>query len=140
MIRRKRDDEPTGLKDLAPNLTPLLDVLFMLLIFLVLTANTAQFALDIALPGAVEPKSTVLAEREVVVTLYAQGETISVDGETVPNWAAAQEALAKRINAAPDAWYLIAGDKDVPLSKLVRVLSFLQSRNVAQVRILVGAE
>ena len=141
MIGRTGLDERTPrIRELAPNLTPLLDVLFMLLIFLILTANTAQFALEITLPQAAEPKQTVLAEPQVVITLYGAGEAITIDNVTTRDWARAREVLSARVNAEPDAWYLIAGDKNVTLQKVVRVLSFLEARGISQVRILVEQE
>lgn len=128
------------IRELAPNLTPLLDVLFMLLIFLILTANTAQFALEITLPQAAQPKQTVPADDQIVITLYGAGDAVTVDTVTSRDWSRAREVLSARINAAPEASYLIAGDRNVSLQKVVRVLSFLEARGVTQVRILVEQE
>jgi len=36
--------------DLMPDLTPLLDVMFMLIVFFLLTANAVPYALDVNLP------------------------------------------------------------------------------------------
>lgn len=141
MIGRRRPDErASALGEQAPNLTPLLDVLFMLLFFLVLTANTAQYALELALPRTEESGPPAVAENQVTITLYRAGEAVTIDTVTVVGWARARAVLAARIAVQPDAWYLIAGDREVPLQKVVRVLGFLQSQRVERVKILVQQE
>lgn len=141
MIGRRPAREETGFQELVPNLTPLLDVLFMLLIFLVLSANTAQYALELALPATRDPAGPVPVEAaQVVITLPREGEAMIVDTEVLVGWEQARPLLAAKIEARPDAWFLIAGDRETALERVVQVLAFLQAQGVRRSRILVQQE
>lgn len=72
-VRRRRRRHPI-------ELTPLIDVVFLLLVFLILTTNFQQPALELDLPGGSADESQ--DERAVLIELTAGGE-LSVDGVAV---------------------------------------------------------
>jgi biopolymer transport protein ExbD len=135
--KRNPDREAEELQELAPNLTPLIDVVFMLIFFLVLTANAVQFAVDIALPGAAEAERPALAApHQVIVTLRRDGD-IAIDGHAIPDWERAKAILNLRADQDPEAWFVIAGDRHAELQALAPILAFLQERGIRRTRILI---
>jgi len=50
MIEIPADKRGNIVSDLMPDLTPLLDVMFMLIVFFLLTANAVPYTLDVNLP------------------------------------------------------------------------------------------
>ncbi|MBF0250948.1 MAG: biopolymer transporter ExbD [Alphaproteobacteria bacterium] len=141
MIRRPAsDDETSDLWELSPNLTPLLDVLFMLLFFLVLSANTAQYALELSLPVTQTPATALPSQTTIVITLPRAGEAVIVDDVVLVGWDRTRAFLLQRIQARPDATFLIAGDRDARLQSVVRVLSILREGGVPGASILVQQE
>ena len=52
--------------DLMPDLTPLLDVMFMLIVFFILTANAVPYALDVNLPEDAEEVTQAVTDSDIL--------------------------------------------------------------------------
>ena len=127
---RNDDEMITGI-----NVTPLVDVVLVLLIILMVTASyIVSKAIPMELPnaGSGEMASSVLAisvDREGV--LYLDGERIS-EREL--------ERAAGRAGQRPDARAIIAADGSVPHRRVVRVIDLLRKSGVAKFAINVNPE
>lgn len=131
----KGDD--TGVAGLAADLTPLLDVLFVLLIFFVLTANAAQVVLDLDLPTKGARAATAQKEKnKVVVAIFAQDGRWAVDGTDYVDWPAARDAIEAARTAKPEARFVIAGDRKVSLERFLQTLTFLRTLGLEQTDII----
>ncbi|NLD05148.1 MAG: biopolymer transporter ExbD [Synergistaceae bacterium] len=110
------------------DVTPLIDVLFMLIIFFVLTATFIQGKLDIDLPsGGVET-----SEIESALTL-----TVEKDGAIF--WGGlrvTQEELPDLARGAGKREILIAGDKNAPYGRVAEVLSILRKVGITSAGLL----
>lgn len=113
--RRKR----SGALASAVELTPLIDVLLLLLIFFtVSTTFLRQRALAVALPE-VATASPAAVRLALVVEVDASGETL-VDGRRLANAGALVDALAAEHEAGRPL--LLAADRDARHHAVVRVL------------------
>ncbi len=110
------------------NVTPLVDIVLVLLIIFMLTANLiAKQAIEVDLPQAASgstPKHTTLA-----VTLTQDGG-LWLGGEEVTA-AALQTAIAAAVKQDPKATVLIAGDKGVAHGRVVWLLDLVRTLGVA---------
>ncbi|WP_020593181.1 biopolymer transporter ExbD [Kiloniella laminariae] len=124
---------------LAPDLTPMLDVLFILLVFLILTANSVNFSLEIALPKPQESVVQQASQQAITITLHApsrpENAVWEVAGTPYHNWGDARASLQTLLRSAPEQQVVIAGDKAAPIENLVQVLSYLekQGRSAAEI-------
>ena len=136
MIRRAGADRGNSLHELAADLTPMLDVLFILLVFFVLTANSAQLALDVTLPSDKSTAAKPLPQpKRVVVSILPEEGKWQIDGTTFESWEEAQAAIEAAKKEKPKAAFVIASDRDVPMQRFVQTLSFLRGLGVAKVDI-----
>lgn len=133
--REAEDDDTLG--DLAVDLTPMLDILFMLLVFLVLTANVLQHAVDVSLPDG-ESVAQARGEAEaLVLTLHPGDGGWQIDEQTFTAWDDARAFLAARLDSDPAAQrVVIAGDRAAPLQALASALAFLRARGVTDINLL----
>ncbi len=110
------------------DITPLIDVLFMLIIFFVLTATFIQGKLDVDLPSgegeASEMKNTLTLTVEKDGAIFWNGLRIT------------REELPELARGAGDKDILIAGDKNAPYGRVAEVLSILRKVGVTSAGLL----
>lgn len=116
-MRRKRQGRSADL-----DITPLIDVMFMLIIFFVLTASFVQGAVSVELPsghGASKDKNET-----VTVTIEKNGN-ILWDGKNISK--NELKALAQTVSGRD---VLIAGDKGASYGTVAEILSILREEGV----------
>ena len=111
------------------NVTPLVDIMLVLLIIFMLTAHLiARQAIEIELPRA--SQSTTLPPTTLAIALKADGAIFLDDKPVTP------EALRAAIRAAvardPKSQAVIAGDKRVSHGRVVWVLDTVKSLGITQ--------
>mgnify|MGYP000044545007 CR=1 FL=1 len=97
------------------DLTPLIDCLFMLIIFFVLTMSFSKPVLDIVLPQA-ERSVTEMRQDEILFSVKEDG-TFWLDGAP-----SSLEALKLRLEAEPAKRLNIYMDERAPFSRFVAVV------------------
>ena len=110
------------------NVTPLVDIMLVLLIIFMLTANLiAKQAIEVELPRA--SQSTALNPTTLAITLTREGALYLNGRATTPAElrAAVRDAVAKD----PKAQAIIAGDKSVSHGRVVWVLDVVKSLGIA---------
>ncbi len=124
-----------------PDMTALLDVIFILLIFLLLTANVAPRALEVALPEEGSETSQLLTVAEpITITLFEDADHWAIDKQEFRNWIIFETALAARVAAMDDPQVVLAGDKDVSLAQLLKLFSWLQRHDLKAAQVLMQAD
>lgn len=113
--KRKRSDNE-GNDEI--NISPLIDVVFILLIFfIVTTVFVEETGVDVTKPQA---SSAVDLERNsVLIAITDTGKVVYGGREIGP---AGVRAIVKRLNQNDDMPVIIQADRDVPTSLLVRVI------------------
>jgi len=120
-----------------PDLTALLDVIFILLVFLLLTANVAPKALTVNLPEkGREQARDVNQKSPITITLFAGEERWALDGKEYVNWLVFELSLSDRVRALDDPQIILAGDKDVSLERLLQLFSWLQGHGLSAAQVL----
>jgi biopolymer transport protein ExbD len=132
-----KNGQGTGLEELGPDLTPLLDILFILLVFFILTANTVEHALELALPDEGAEQAEPLVDPSTVhIALYARDQAWAVNGEPIGQWDRVEAAVLAAHGQRPDAEIVIAGDRRAPIERLLQVLAFLKEQGLTAAQIL----
>jgi biopolymer transport protein TolR len=124
--RRKRNNDKSKL--LAEiNVTPLVDVVLVLLIIFMVTAPMLQMGIDVNLPQ-VKSKSIDVTEEKLVLTINGSKEIfINKNKTTLPDLGAKLEAIfANRI----DREIFMRADKSVPYGFVVEVMSMVRKSGV----------
>lgn len=114
------------------NVTPLVDVMLVLLIIFMVTAPMMTQGLNVDLPETTD-KSLRQEEKPVIVTIDKDGST-SINNITLGD-AALVEELRKQYNINKDQLILLRGDKNVPYGKVAIVMSDIQNVGFTKVGI-----
>jgi len=102
------------------DITPLIDVLFMVIIFFVLTANFLQGKIEVDLPQG--ETASEIGESPLLLTVRKDG-VVLWDGRE----AASEELASLAADAAVQKReVLLAGDKEAPYGAVARVLEILR--------------
>jgi len=115
-------------KRLQPDLdlTPLIDVLFMLILFFVLSASLLQGQISVRLPSG---QGTALRGRPVVLEIRPDGK-LRYDGKEVDAPTAVERA---RRETSGGRELVIAADRVVPYGRVAAILEALRSAGVTDV-------
>lgn len=140
MIQLEASDPQEGtLRDLAPDLTPMLDILFILLVFFMITAGAVFQSLDLTLPSSVAEELSIINEpKHIMLEITNSGYTL--DGEAIADFSALKASLPQVIDAKQGHELIIAGDKSIPIEQLLNVLTYLQSQGIQAANILMKHE
>lgn len=107
---------------LKADLSPMIDLVFLLLIFFMVTANIITFPKDpnVIIPVASDAAVPELVEGRIVINIYEDGTVVDVEGNTL-----APEVLRQRISAArsanPNARLHLRAHKAVPYRHIQEV-------------------
>lgn len=115
---------------LAPDLTPLLDIIFIVLVFLLLTANMRLVSLPLELPGG--DVAEQLPADPLAISLPVQGPYLWGIGEKgYTGRAEFERALLAELRANPQRPVALASDRDVPVQRMLDLFAFLHKEGVA---------
>lgn len=127
------------LQELAPDLTPLLDILFILLVFFMLSAGVALQSLDITLPSSVAGSLSPL-NQSAHILLEIQEQAYVLDGEKIDDFRQLETAISGLTLARPGDEIIIAGDRRISIARLLDVLTYLRSQGIEAANILMEEE
>lgn len=129
MYRLRRSREP---EDPDINLTPMLDVVFIMLIFFVVTTSFVKES-GIEIERPVAQTSERVEHGSLLIAITPQGE-IWVAGEAVA--LGAVRARAERLRAEnPEGSVIIQGDTEAPVGLLVKVMDQVRLAGVTRLAI-----
>lgn len=98
------------------DLTPLIDVIFMLLVFFILTASFSKPVLDIILPKAEEAEADAAHGRELVISIRKDG-SMHHEGKEI-----LKEDLPALLETMPGALLNLHVDEKAPFDAFVGVV------------------
>tara|TARA_R100001244_G_scaffold99282_4_gene74141 strand:+ start:940 stop:1371 length:432 start_codon:yes stop_codon:yes gene_type:complete len=121
---------------LLPDLTPLLDVIFIVLVFFLLTAQTPLLELPLQLPHSQEALSAAAASGERVQVQLDAREQWRLNGAPQADFAALRGALHAAFAADQTLGLDLALDRQAPLSAFLDLMALLQQQGIQDSRIL----
>ncbi|TDJ49293.1 MAG: biopolymer transporter ExbD [Nitrospina sp.] len=127
----KREQE----ENYSLELTPLIDVVFLLLIFFMVSTSFVEFPrkMDIALPTSKAfSENPAVKNFEIEMT---KDKTIYLDGKKVT--LTSLEQLLEKIKKTGDRKALIRADKDIPYGEVVQVMGLLQAAEILDISVAV---
>lgn len=119
------------------SLTPLIDVVFILLIFFMLASsfrNWHTMQLNVSPPGVADQ-----TREEEVLLVEIVGDGLRLAGEIV-SLDQLDTRIRQQLGNAPDLQILVQPHTDVPLQKVVTVLDRLTAAGAAQVSLLTNTD
>ncbi len=125
-----RIDAGTEEEKLELNLTPMIDVVFLLIIFFMVATKFAEIERDLRVnpPSSKFAQPVTATPRELVVNVTRDGRYV-INGVEYP--VADLEALiARAVEENPDQSVIVRGDHSVALQSPVNVLSLCEKYNV----------
>jgi len=120
------------------NVTPLLDLAFVLLIIFMITTPLLENSMNLVIPSSGEKNPRV--DSSLVQTISIdRTETIKLNNRIVdPETLTAQLTEMKRSN--PDLAVVIRPDRELPVQKLISLMDTLQRAEISKVGIATKAE
>ena len=124
-FRAHLQNEPGGIA-----IAPMVDVVFLLLIFFLVTWNFARYEteLDVKVPTAKEGKETRRSVGEVILNVKQDGTIVMNRREMSPD--ALREALTRIADLYPDQAVILRGDQEVNYRHVVEVLDVCRAANI----------
>lgn len=136
-LHQSSEQEEGFLKDLIPDLTPMLDILFILLVFFMLTIGQALNSIDLTLPkSATQDVQQRQMDNMVILSLGDQEHSYAINDETFQNVESFKQQILKTVQREPDQKIVIAGDRTVSLERLLNILTFLNDNGIQTANIL----
>jgi len=124
-FRRRTDNGNKPLSEI--NVTPLVDVMLVLLVIFMVTAPMLQMGIDVNLPR-VKAKSINVSEEKLVLTINGKQEIyINEFKTTLPDLSAKLESIFK---ARTDRELFMRADKEVPYGFVVQVMSEVRKAGI----------
>jgi len=128
---------PEAVGGLAVDLTPLIDIIFIVLVFLLLTANSQLLTLPVDVPEQQETQLTPLQEpQSIAVSIVAEAPYFAIDQQHYADWDSFKAAFLQRHQQSPELPVVIATDRQAPVQPLMKLLALLQARQIKQTQIL----
>ncbi|WP_417613962.1 ExbD/TolR family protein [Oceanisphaera sp.] len=127
----------SGWRSLAPDITPLLDIIFIVLVFLLLTANIPLQTLEVDLPKTdSEALSSIQDTQSITINLLAGSPAWALQGERYEDWEQFKPVLHAQADALKETDLILASDKDVTVENMLKLLAFLQEQQIHATQIL----
>jgi biopolymer transport protein ExbD len=120
------------------NITPLLDLAFVLLIIFMITTPLLESSMSLIIPSS-GAKSPPVTSSQVQTISIDRNEAVRFNNQVVDlETLSAQLAELKRAN--PDVAIVIRPDRELPVQKLVTLMDALQHAGIMKVGIATRAE
>jgi biopolymer transport protein ExbD len=112
------------------NMTPLVDVMLVLLIVFIITVPVIQHAVKIDLPQASSQRHQP-ASTQLQLALDAEGQ-LTLDGQAVPA-DALEDRLREQAGRQPQPQLVLRGDRQVPYEHVAHAMAAAQRAGLTQI-------
>ncbi|MEL0628501.1 biopolymer transporter ExbD [Psychromonas aquatilis] len=121
----------------APDLTPLLDIIFIVLVFLLLTATIKLQSMEVTLPTSDLEAVVEVNKEAVTINILEKEPHWAIDGKSVESWESFKTTLIQTISDKEEPPVVIAADKTAEIQHIVDLLTFLQEQNISATQLLI---
>lgn len=141
MITSTFSVEPEASEVDSPDLLPLLDILFMLIVFFLLTANSVQQVLELDLPtDGAEQATTIADEQPIMLHLFSGNARWQIGEQVFEQWDDVEKFLLNAYRLDDNKQVIIVGDRNAPMERMLQVLTFLKHENRSAAQILMKSK
>ncbi|WP_432468706.1 ExbD/TolR family protein [Agarivorans sp. Z349TD_8] len=125
MIDLEDDDNSNTLQDA---MTPMIDVIFVIIAFMMLMINVPLITMEVDLPKAIEnPKITHTGKNVVTIGVFENDDSWLINDSKVNSMEALKARLKEQKQQYPDQLsVVIHSDKQVPMARVVALFGALQ--------------
>lgn len=134
MSRSMADEDEDGAVD-GINITPLVDVLMVVLVMFILTATAQVAGIQVNLPKASSTVSLSVSQTKAISVNEAGQVFLDAYPVTLPEL---EERLRTEKALNPDFPVIVRGDADVQYHRVVEVLDLLRRLELSQVGLVTG--
>jgi biopolymer transport protein TolR len=113
------------------NVTPLVDVMLVLLIIFMVTAPMMEKGLDVNLPQVAKAPD-LAAQKEPLVVTVQRGGGVALGDERVNGLDALGAALGQMLKTTPEREVFLKADKDVPYGRVMEVMAAVRAAGVTK--------
>ncbi|AMG01221.1 MULTISPECIES: ExbD/TolR family protein [Vibrio] len=132
MIKAPQDNNSHGL---TPDLTPLLDIIFIVMVFLMLTAAVKLDSLDVNLPSTDSQAVAEVDKQSITVNILKEEPHWAINGKAYIDWENFTMALLEE-SKSTDKPIVIGAEKTADIQSLVKLLGFLQENGIQATQLL----
>ncbi len=123
--------------DVGVDMTALIDIIFIMLVFFMLTANVRLQALPVDVPThGGESTQTITRPDSISINVMTDSPYWALDGERLDDFKVFEQQLLERVKSNPSATLIVAADKQADVQHLMRLLALLQAQSISQTQIL----
>ncbi len=113
------------------NVTPMLDLAFVLLIIFMITTPLMENSVDLQVPTSSAAKNAVDPQMVQTITINNAAE-IALNGQPLALAELASQLVALR-EEKPDAAVVIRSDRDLPVQKLIDVMDAVKDAKITKI-------
>lgn len=125
----------------APDLTPLLDIIFIVMVFLLLTTNIQIQTMNIAVPQTQDEEVLASPDQEVIaINILNASPSWAIQGKPAADWQSFTQSLLTLIRSQPETPIVIAADKNASVENMLKVLAFMQKNQINATNIMMEQE
>jgi biopolymer transport protein ExbD len=137
VIKVKQSERAEIFNDFIPDLTPLLDVLFILIFFLILTTNTLPYKIDLELPQDKEDVAEVSNQpNNLIIKILAENKGWFIAEQKFLDFSNFKNTLLNNYQKNQQQ-VIIMSEPQVAVEQFIDLLLFLQKNNIQTADILV---
>lgn len=120
------------------NITPMLDLAFVLLIIFMITTPLIENSMSLVIPSSGAASNQINASQVQTISID-RNEAITLNNQVVDLDSLSAQLIALK-QANPDVAVVIRPDRDLPVQKLVSLMDALQRAQITKVGIATKAE
>ncbi|MGY2575879.1 ExbD/TolR family protein [Vibrio sp. C8] len=123
--------------EFKPDLTPMIDIIFIVMVFLLLTANVSVQTLNVDIPKTEEASQLSSPDKPVISIgiLHNEEEKWALDGVKYSDWKIFTTELLKTRSTYPDKPLVIAADKKADVESMLNLFAFMQKHQISATNI-----
>ena len=122
--------------ELNPDLTPLLDIIFIVMVFLLLTATVKIKALEVELPQTSTQILQTTKADPIAINLVATEPFWALQGQSINTWNSFTQQLLAEVKTNPNKPVVIGADKKASVEQMLKLLAFLQKNDIKATQLL----
>ncbi len=123
--------------EFKPDLTPMIDIIFIVMVFLLLTANVSVQTLNVDIPKMEDASQLTSPDKPVISIgiLHSEDQKWALDGEKFSDWNTFTSELLKVRDSFPNKPFVIAADKKSDVESMLNLFLFMQKHQISATNI-----